>query len=74
MSFDNKSLLISGLIVGGLACIYVGNTELASAIFGGLVGYLSHGAVSGATGVSGIADSIDDGAVGNGDGASGDDE
>lgn len=44
MSFDNKSLLILGLIVGGLACIYYNNTELASAIFGGLVGYLSHGA------------------------------
>ena len=46
MGFDNKSLLISGLIIGGLACIYVNNTELASAIFGGLVGYLSHGAIS----------------------------
>lgn len=44
MSFDNKSLLILGLIIGGLACIYYNNTELASAIFGGLVGYLSHGA------------------------------
>ena len=48
MGFDNKSLLISGLIIGGLACIYVNNTELASAIFGGLVGYLSHGAISSA--------------------------
>lgn len=43
MSFDNKSILIIGLIIGGLACIYYNNTELASAIFGGLVGYLSHG-------------------------------
>ena len=44
MSFDNKSLLIIGLIIGGIASLYVKNTELASAIFGGLVGYLSHGA------------------------------
>lgn len=56
MSFDNKSLLILGLIIGGLACIYYNNTELASAIFGGLVGYLSHGASGYITG----ADSDED--------------
>lgn len=41
MTFDNKTILIIGLIVGGLLSIYIKNTELASAIFGGLVGYLS---------------------------------
>ncbi len=56
MSFDNKSLLILGLIIGGLACIYYNNTEWASAIFGGLVGYLSHGASGYITG----ADSDED--------------
>ena len=59
MSFDNKSLLILGLIVGGLACIYYNNTELASAIFGGLVGYLSHGASAYASGVGSGADDED---------------
>lgn len=59
MSFDNKSLLILGLIIGGLACIYYNNTELASAIFGGLVGYLSHGASGVLTG----ADSNDEDSV-----------
>ena len=41
MSFNNKSLLIIGLVIGGLASLYLGQQELASAIFGGLVGYLS---------------------------------
>lgn len=41
MDFDNKTLLIVGLVIGGIACLYVNNTELASAIFGGLIGYLS---------------------------------
>jgi len=41
MVFDNKTFLIIGLVAGGIACLYVGATELASAIFGGLVGYLS---------------------------------
>jgi len=62
MSFDNKSLIIGGLIIGGLACIYVNNTDLASVIFGGLVGYLSHGVVNGAGSVNDDADRVDDGA------------
>ena len=41
MDFNNKTLLIVGLVIGGIACLYVKNTELASAIFGGLIGYLS---------------------------------
>ena len=41
MNFDNKTLLIFGLIVGGIVCLYLHNNELASAIFGGLIGYLS---------------------------------
>lgn len=39
--FDNKSIIIIGLILGGLLSLYSHQTELASAIFGGLVGYLS---------------------------------
>ena len=46
MEFDNKTILITGLVVGGIICVYVNNTELASAIFGGLIGYLSHGVSS----------------------------
>lgn len=38
---DNKTVLIIGLIIGGIASLYTHQTELASAIFGGLVGYLS---------------------------------
>ena len=41
MAFDNKTILIIGLVAGGILSIYFKNTELASAIFGGLVGYLS---------------------------------
>ena len=41
MELDNKTFLIIGLIVGGLFSLYVKNTELASVIFGGLIGYLS---------------------------------
>lgn len=39
--FDNKTILIVGLVIGGIACLYVHETNIASAIFGGLVGYLS---------------------------------
>lgn len=46
MSFDNKTLLIVGLVIGGIACLYVRNTELASAIFGGLIGYLSKDSIT----------------------------
>lgn len=46
MVFDNKSIIIVGLVIGGLFSLYVKNTELASVIFGGLVGYLSHDVVS----------------------------
>ena len=46
MEYDNKTFLIIGLVIGGIASIYVHNTELASVIFGGLIGYLSHGVTS----------------------------
>ena len=46
MNFDNKTLLIAGLVIGGIACLYVKNTELASAIFGGLIGYLSKDSIT----------------------------
>ena len=40
--FDNKTILITGLVIGGLLAVYVNNNDLASVIFGGLIGYLSH--------------------------------
>lgn len=39
--FDNMAILIVGLVIGGIACLYVHETNIASAIFGGLVGHLS---------------------------------
>lgn len=41
MNFDNKTILIIGLIVGGICALYVNQHDLAYAIFGGLIGYLS---------------------------------
>lgn len=41
MEFDNKTLLILGLIVGGICSLYLNQSELAYTIFGGLIGYLS---------------------------------
>lgn len=41
MEFNNKTILIIGLIIGGVVSLYSHQTELASAIFGGMVGYLS---------------------------------
>lgn len=42
MSFvDNKTILIIGLLIGGIVSLYLGMENIASAIFGGLVGYLS---------------------------------
>lgn len=38
---DNKTILIAGLVIGGIVALYLTQTEIASAIFGGLVGYLS---------------------------------
>lgn len=42
MQFDNKTIIIIGLIIGGLCAIYTNNNELACAVFGSLGGYLSH--------------------------------
>lgn len=41
MNLDNKTILIVGLVIGGLFSLYIKNTDLASVIFGGLIGYLS---------------------------------
>lgn len=41
MDWDNKTFLIIGLVIGGLASVYVKDTNLASVIFGGLIGYLA---------------------------------
>lgn len=40
-SETNKTILIIGLLIGGLVSMYLGLENLASAIYGGLVGYLS---------------------------------
>ncbi len=41
MEFDNKTIVILGLIAIGLSALYCGNKDLALAIGSGLVGYLS---------------------------------
>lgn len=41
MNFDNKTILIGGLVLGGVLSLYFNNENLASMIFGGLIGYLS---------------------------------
>ena len=41
MDFSNKTILIIGLVIGGLASLYLKQSELAYTIFGGLIGYLS---------------------------------
>ena len=46
MDFDNKTLLIFGLIVGGILSLYFNQSELAYTIFGGLIGYLSKDSIT----------------------------
>ena len=46
MGFDNKTILITGLVIGGVVGLYLNQTEIASAIFGGLVGYLTKDAIT----------------------------
>lgn len=41
MTDYNKTVLIIGLIIGGMFALHLGIENIASAIFGGLVGYLS---------------------------------
>ena len=41
MDLDNKTILIVGLVVGGICSLYVNQHDLAYVIFGGLIGYLS---------------------------------
>lgn len=41
MDLNNKTLLIAGLVIGGLFSLYLKQSELAYTIFGGLIGYLS---------------------------------
>lgn len=41
MNLDNKTILIVGLVCGGLLSLYLNQSELAYTIFGGLIGYLS---------------------------------
>ena len=46
MEFNNKTLLILCLTIGGVFSLYVDQYDLAYAIFGGLIGYLSKDYVS----------------------------
>lgn len=46
MEFNNKTILIIGLIIGGLCSLYCNQSELSYTIFGGLIGYLSKDYVS----------------------------
>ncbi len=41
MEFDNKSIIISGLVVGSIVAMYMHYNDIALAIVSGLVGYLS---------------------------------
>ena len=41
MEFYNKSIIISGLVVGSIVAMYMHYNDIALAIVSGLVGYLS---------------------------------
>lgn len=41
MEFDNISILLIGLLLGGMFSLYLGLENIASTIFGGLIGYLA---------------------------------
>lgn len=41
MDFNNKTILISGLIIASLVAMYLNYEQIALAIVSGLVGYLS---------------------------------
>ena len=41
MEFNNKSILITGLIIASLLAMYLNYEQIALAIVSGLVGYLS---------------------------------
>ena len=41
MEFDNKTIVILGLVIIGVGALYVGNKDLALSVGAGLVGYLS---------------------------------
>ena len=67
MDCDYKCILIVGLIIGGLASIYINNTDLASVIFGGLIGYLSHGVNSSAIGIGESVSGVNSSAISTSD-------
>lgn len=46
MDFNNKTILIVGLVCGGLLALYLKQSELAYTIFGGLIGYLSKDSIT----------------------------
>lgn len=46
MDFDNKTILISGLVLGSIVAMYLRYNDIALAIVSGLVGYLSKDAIT----------------------------
>lgn len=46
MEFDNKTILITGLVIGSIVAMYIGYKDIALAIVSGLVGYLSKDAIT----------------------------
>lgn len=56
MEFNNKTILISGLIIASFLAMYLNYEQIALAIVSGLVGYLSKDAI-------GVNDSVNHGDV-----------
>ena len=46
LEFDNKTILISGLVLGSIVAMYLSYNDIALAIVSGLVGYLSKDAIT----------------------------
>lgn len=46
MDFNNKTILITGLVIASLCAMYLSYQDIALAIVSGLVGYLSKDVVS----------------------------
>jgi len=41
MEFNNKTILITGLVVSGICCLFLNYQDIALAIVSGLLGYLA---------------------------------
>jgi len=60
VDFNNKTILIVGLVIGGLVALYVHQSELACTIFGGLIGYLSKDKITVEDNTMPVVEDIDD--------------